>query len=200
MVDTSTEAVTKLLDEVTPGYWFSDGYRVEDFIPAARDLVPAMLAERDALRRENESLRQIERNVQAVREHEYKRAEAALAEVERLMAQPAQAVKVKRLRYFDPQGDTIDQMRDHARQHPLAKQGDMKLVWVNEGDLYNHVLSAIQSVQSITVQDAVKVPEIAALIERVEHLFDVYDEAGRQLGKSERKLKDALRPITEGRE
>ena len=62
MVDTSTEAVTKLLDEVTPGDWFSDGYRVEDFIPAARDLVPAMLAERDALRRENENLRAITEN------------------------------------------------------------------------------------------------------------------------------------------
>lgn len=53
-------------------------------------------------------------------------------------------VKVKQLRYFDPQGDTFDQMQDHARQHPLAKEGDMKLVWVNEGDLYNHVLAALE--------------------------------------------------------
>ena len=50
MVDTSTEAVENLLDGVTQVDWFSDSYRVEDFIPAARDLVPALLAERDALR------------------------------------------------------------------------------------------------------------------------------------------------------
>lgn len=106
MVDTSAEAVTKLLDGVTPGPWAFDPHfstvvagekciaevftsdADARFIATARDLVPAMLAERDALLRENENLRQIERNVQAVREHEYKRAEAALAEVERLKSQP----------------------------------------------------------------------------------------------------------------
>lgn len=170
MVDTSTEAVTKLLDGVTPGPWIAESGHVQQngqlywqvtdkndaimqnqfcwcqgdhaanarFIAAARDLVPALLAERDAMRRENENLRHIERNVQAVREHEYNRAEAALADVERLIA------------------------------------------------------------QTITVNDAVKVPEIAALIEKVERLFDVYEEAGRTLGKSERKLKDAMMAITEG--
>lgn len=67
MVDTSTEAVTNLLDGVTPGPWSGDprfstivaGEKciVEvftsdadaHFITAARDLVPALLAERDAL-------------------------------------------------------------------------------------------------------------------------------------------------------
>ena len=130
MVDTSTAAVTKLLDGVTPGPWGAeyedygeeiwfggegcgtwtvgpcfigggghdtDLARIMDadarFIAAARDLVPALLAERDALRRENENLRQIERNVQAVREHEYKRAEAALAEVERLKAERDEAME-----------------------------------------------------------------------------------------------------------
>lgn len=74
MVDTSTEAVTKMLEGVTQGPWVverdtlfgkDDGYtvdlfeftpydtnerHVEDarFIAAARDLVPALLAERDA--------------------------------------------------------------------------------------------------------------------------------------------------------
>lgn len=93
MVDTSTEAVTKLLDGVTPGPWRikdceSAGYRCanyhqeiwnEDtdilvttevtrahndggaknmrFIRAARDLVPALLAERDALKSEVEQLK-----------------------------------------------------------------------------------------------------------------------------------------------
>ena len=54
--------------------------------------------------------------------------------------------------------------------------------------------------QPVTLHDAVKVPEVQALIERVEHLFDVYKEAGRTLGKSERKLQEAMRAITEGRE
>lgn len=86
MVDTSTEAVTKLLDGVTPGPWrVSKSYRgiVSDspsgyddaesvhaygghmvcesvmdhnrpFIAAARDLVQALLAERDALKKERD--------------------------------------------------------------------------------------------------------------------------------------------------
>lgn len=91
MIDTSTEAVTKLLDGVTPGPWDSeyddygeeiwfggegcgtwtvgpcfiggDGHdpdlaRIMDadahFIAAARDLVPALLAERDALKAERD--------------------------------------------------------------------------------------------------------------------------------------------------
>ena len=74
MVDTSTEAVTKLLDGVTSGPWSVDegesycdvvtdcgvsgegfviceyAYQNASFIAAARDMVPALLAERDALR------------------------------------------------------------------------------------------------------------------------------------------------------
>lgn len=70
MVDTSTEAVERLLDGVTPGPWtlrlaYDDDRAVIDgtgfpvaydvasadrrFIATARDLVPALLAERDAL-------------------------------------------------------------------------------------------------------------------------------------------------------
>ena len=142
MVDTSTEAVAKLLDGVTPGPWVFDprfstivaGEKciavvftsdanahfiasVRDLVPAllaerdaqaaradaadadvarrlemhecamaerddciedwsrANDRIKALLAERDALRLEIENLRQIDRNVQAVREHEYKRAD-----------------------------------------------------------------------------------------------------------------------------
>lgn len=73
-VDTSTEAVTKLLDGVTPGPWRVDplyativsgaksiaevftsdaDYR---FIAASRDLVPALLDERDALKAEVDRL------------------------------------------------------------------------------------------------------------------------------------------------
>lgn len=75
MVDTSTEAVTKLLDGVTPGHWTGDprfstivaGEKCiaevftsdadAHFIAAARDLVPALLAERDEARAEVERLK-----------------------------------------------------------------------------------------------------------------------------------------------
>ena len=44
-------------------------------------------AEIDRLTRENENLRQIERNVQAAREHEHQRAKRALADAARLREQ-----------------------------------------------------------------------------------------------------------------
>jgi len=49
----------------------------------------ALLADRDRLQRENDNLRQIERNVQAVREHEHQRANAAEADRDRLAAEVA---------------------------------------------------------------------------------------------------------------
>jgi hypothetical protein len=48
------------------------------------------------------------------------------------------AVPIPPLRYFSAEGETLDQIRDHARAHPIAGEGDTTLVWVNEGDLYNH--------------------------------------------------------------
>lgn len=39
------------------------------------------------------------------------------------------------MRYLPAEGSTIQEMRDHAQQSELFQQGDMKLVWVNEGDL-----------------------------------------------------------------
>lgn len=87
-IDTSTEAVAALLDDVTGGPWFvtPDGWRVTDkrvtfdedgarhgetpniwffadtkanarFIAAARELVPALIAERDELKAEVARLR-----------------------------------------------------------------------------------------------------------------------------------------------
>lgn len=65
-----------------------------------------------------------------------------------IAALPAVTVGVKPLRFFFAQGETVDQVREHARAHPLAKEGDMKLVWVNEGDLYDHsiFLAALEPV------------------------------------------------------
>ena len=70
-IDTSTAAVERLMDGVTPGPWEYDEesgkifgvasfvYEHADarFIASARQLVPALAAERDALRAENERLR-----------------------------------------------------------------------------------------------------------------------------------------------
>lgn len=71
-IDTSTEAVERLMDGVTPGPWAGDprfstivaGEKCiaevftsdadASFITAARDLVPALLAERDALKAERD--------------------------------------------------------------------------------------------------------------------------------------------------
>ena len=47
-----------------------------------------------------------------------------------------------KLRYFHPEGETMAQMRDHARNHPIYREGDLKLVWVNEGDLCNLAIRA----------------------------------------------------------
>lgn len=64
----------------------------------------------------------------------------------------AVAVGVKSLRYFEPKGSTVEQMRDHARQHPLAKEGDMKLVWINEGDLSIYLLAALTSPDALLAE------------------------------------------------
>lgn len=78
-----------------------------------------------------------------------KRAAALLAEIdpEELARWREEAVQAERearakLRYFHPEGETMAQMRDHARNHPLYREGDLKLVWVNEGDLYNLAIRA----------------------------------------------------------
>lgn len=84
---------------------------------------------------------------------------------------PAAQVTVKPLRYITPDGETLDQMREHARQDPLAKQGDMKLVWVNEGDLYNHTLSAMP-VTEIAPHDPANVQ---ALVEAAEQMLGKID-------------------------
>lgn len=81
-----------------------------------------------------------------------------------IAALPAAEVAVKPLRYVDPEGETLDQMREHARQHPLARKGDMKLVWINEGDLYNHSISVLTVTPS---------PDVAALVDVVEELLEI---------------------------
>ncbi|SOC26698.1 hypothetical protein [Thalassospira xiamenensis] len=42
---------------------------------------------------------------------------------------------VGNVEYVQAEGATLDGMRINARKSPLSKRGDMRLVWVNEGDL-----------------------------------------------------------------
>lgn len=55
--------------------------------------------------------------------------EEALA---RLLREPAAG----EVRYAHSQGETMSEMRDHIRTHPMFLLGDAVLCWVNEGDLY----------------------------------------------------------------
>jgi hypothetical protein len=72
--------------------------------------------------------------------HEYTRTDLIAAMIEE--AVQAEREACAELRYFHPEGETMAQMRDHARSHPLYREGDLKLVWVNEGDLCNPAIRA----------------------------------------------------------
>ena len=39
------------------------------------------------------------------------------------------------MEYLPAEGQTFEEMRENARKSELWKRGDMRLVWVNEGDL-----------------------------------------------------------------
>jgi hypothetical protein len=71
---------------------------------------------------------------------EYTRTDLIAAMIEE--AVQAEREACAKLRYFHPEGETMAQMRDHARSHPLYREGDLKLVWVNEGDLCNLAIRA----------------------------------------------------------
>lgn len=94
---------------------------------------------------------------------------------------PAVTVGVKPLRYFEPQGSTVEQMRDHARQHPLHREGDMQLVWVNEGDLSIFLLAALtpnpvadSQPANPVVNDSAAIPALQARIEELVKERDGY--------------------------
>lgn len=85
---------------------------------------------------------------------------------------PAVQPTVKPLRYTEPEGETLDQMRDHARQHPLAQSGDMRLVWVNEGDLHMHTIFHAAQPTVSPKQLAAQPDDVAALVDAVRGLRD----------------------------
>jgi len=63
-------------------------------------------------------------------------------------------------------------MQDHARAHPIASEGDTILVWVNEGDLYNHSAPFLRP----------PAPDVAELVEQ----WDAYVESmGSVMGEVE---------------
>lgn len=260
--DTSTEAVEKLLDEVTPGHWrveykhgttclmmgdscqmCNETYypwvpaneRDWHFIAAARDLVPALLAERDALRRENENLRQIERNVQAVREHDMIRRGDALKALDwrdiygraantqtAINAIPSVQPTVKSLDWvelekyrrggkYSADGYTIRYVEGFFILD-FAGEGKWKWRWTDldaakaaaQADYEARVMAALD-VQPLTVQDAVKVPEVKALIEKAsDDAHEVFNESPAECGEAIDYFREhvlaALRAITEGRE
>ena len=81
-----------------------------------------------------------------------------------LIALPAVQPTVKPLRYIEPEGETLEQMRDHARQHPLAQSGDMRLVWINEGDLHMHTIFHGAQPTVSPKQLAAQPDDVAALV------------------------------------
>lgn len=243
-VDTSTEAVEKLLDGVTPGPWEAgdhgrvEAYRglsYEDqadywekiadvetdadqrFITAARDLVPALIAERDTLK----------------------------AEVERLKSHRAQSVKVKPL-VWDvtgwQSGDGIKGENDDtwsASSHGFQYccycidwhgGADFRLTDPDgyrtshpslaaakaaaQSDYEARIMAALDA-QPVTVQDAAKVPEVQAMIDAAKALhIDMLERAECRMdtirGEQYRIVNSgrtawanfdaALRAIAEGRE
>ena len=44
--------------------------------------------------------------------------------------------------YVQAKGATLEEMRLNARNSSMCKRGDMRLVWVNEGDLLMSEISA----------------------------------------------------------
>lgn len=80
------------------------------------------------------------------------------------------------LRYFIPTGDTRDQMREEARNHPLYRDGDMLLVWANEGDLYNH--SGLFAAAKMTIMPTEA--QVASACMSYRHDFGLMDAAQRQ--------------------
>lgn len=212
-VDTSTEAVTKLLDGVTQGPWVIDGISISHhtepygypadvclmgepaqypgdipvmmhgwdanarFIAAARDLVPALLAERDALKAKCDAvLRHIPMDY--LRRHDMPGASG-----------PTSALQLDKAMqdYAEDRWKLIDRLKSLlAERDALKKERDEAI----EGW---HVIHP-----NITVQDAAKVPEIKALIESATIVDDSYWNSTDGVIRGIYELEVALHNITKG--
>lgn len=102
----------------------------------------ALLADRDRLQRENDNLRQIERNVQAVREHEHQRANAAEADRDRLAAEVARLREVLAPFAEFARADSFDRLPDET---PMTQGSRLARKQVTAGD-FKRALAAMQKV------------------------------------------------------
>lgn len=51
------------------------------------------------------------------------------------------------MRFIEAEGSTLSEMKENARKSDLYRLGDMKLVWVNEGDLIAEQIRAINEAE-----------------------------------------------------
>lgn len=75
------------------------------------------------------------------------------------------------VRYVDAEGETLAEMRENARKSDLYAQGDMKLVWVNEGDLSAQELNAV--FRDLARQQERLDPDFEKVIE--DNLYGLYE-------------------------
>jgi len=104
-----------------------------------------------------------------------------------IAALPAVSAPALPLRWFQPEGSTFAEMQERARNHP-SREGDTILVWVNEGDLYNHSVPFFRP--------AVSAPDVAELVEALRALADEYAcPMNESEGPAYRKARAALARI-----
>ena len=55
------------------------------------------------------------------------------------------------MRFIEAEGATLAEMKESARKSDLFQLGDMKLIWVNEGDLIADQIRAINEAEVSTL-------------------------------------------------
>lgn len=190
-VDTSTEAMTKLLDtfDNTKENLSTIGHEAAETLfdlgDTMADALEALLAERDALKAERDRFEATLARACLVGGTTYliERATKAEAEVERLKAPTSQTVKVKPLvwgqrdtarcalgkyqvidlgPHWEPKSERFDVSLNGSDVSILASIESAKAA--AQSDYEARIMAALD-VQPVTVQDAAKVPEVQALIE-----------------------------------
>lgn len=71
--------------------------------------------------------------------HQAKKLAEAATRIEALERELAEANAAPRM--IKAMGESIEEIRENAMTDPLYQRGDMILVWVNEGDLYNRLFA-----------------------------------------------------------
>lgn len=55
------------------------------------------------------------------------------------------------MRFIEAEGATLVEMKENARKNDLFQLGDMRLIWVNEGDLIAEQIRAINEAEVSTL-------------------------------------------------